>query len=159
MIGVVGNIVLIWYFMTHVRYDLPTILYLMCCINDILTSVLVLFVAVCFLNERDDRFFGDDTFCKSWALLSRINQRIMVFLVMVLSISRTISLTSPLRQIRRRFALVSIGIWVFLAILYEVVLTSKLQQNFAMMNHFKTFLVYYSPILVEIFRAKFNSEF
>ena len=125
VIGILGNIVLIWYFWTHVRHDLPTILYVLCCANDILTSALVIFVAVCLFNKREAYFFGNETFCKCWALLSRINQRVTVFLVMVLSISRTISLTSPLRHIRRRFALVSIGIWVFLAILYEVVLTSK----------------------------------
>ncbi|KAL5250418.1 hypothetical protein ACHWQZ_G016221 [Mnemiopsis leidyi] len=124
IIGLLGNIVLIWYFMTHVRYDLPTILYIMCCVNDLLTASLVLFVAVSFLNKRDAQFFEDATFCKCWALLSRINHRISVFLVMVLSISRTVSLTTPLRMIKRRFALVSIGVWVFLAILYEVVLTS-----------------------------------
>ena len=134
--------------MTHVRYDLPTILYIMCCVNDLLTASLVLFVAVSFFNERDAQFFEDNTFCKCWALLSRINHRISVFLVMVLSISRTVSLTTPLRMVKRRFALVSIGVWVFLAILYEVVLTSKFQKISVSgiwdFKNFETFLNFFN---------------
>lgn len=125
LVGLVGNVVLIWYFHTRIRRDLPTILYMLCCANDIVTSVLVLFVAICFFNKRDPVLFSEDLVCTAWALLLRINQKVTVFVVMVLTISRTVRLTSPLRVFRRRYALVSIGIWVFLVILYEITLTSK----------------------------------
>lgn len=125
IVGVIGNAVLLSYFTTRIKHDLPTILYMCCCANDIITSTLGLFVAICFFHHREPGLFGNPAFCKCWALLSRINQRVTVFIIMVLTISRTVRLVFPLRQVRRRFALVSVCIWVGLAILYEVVLTSK----------------------------------
>ena len=75
--------------------------------------------------------FSNDSVCTAWALLLRINQKVTVFVVMVLTISRTVRLTLPLRVFRRRFALVSIGIWVFLVLLYEITLTSELSQLYS----------------------------
>ena len=53
-------------------------------------------VAICFIHDRQAVLFGYDVFCYSWGILWAIIPFMSVFLVAVLSITRTISLLNPL---------------------------------------------------------------
>ena len=109
-VGVPGNLVVIRHF-SRQRKDLPTVLYLLISSNDLVITSTVLPSALSFVDHRNPHLFGVKVFCQGWGLVWTILPFISVFLVSVLSITRTIMLTRPLVVISRRVVLGMVGLY------------------------------------------------
>ncbi|XP_063679990.1 tachykinin-like peptides receptor 86C [Bolinopsis microptera] len=119
-VGIPGNLILFRHFLKQ-KKDLRTILYLLISFNDLLTTTTAFPSAVSFIDHREAHLFGITMFCQSWGLVWTIIPFISVFLVSVLSITRTIVLINPLVVINRKFVLGMIGVYYFYIVLRVLV--------------------------------------
>ena len=87
--------------------DLLKYLYILTALQDTITSLLSLNHGITLLKHRDVWLPG---FCPIQHILYRICQRMSVFLVAALSVSRTHLLVRPLREIRARFVLIPLAV-------------------------------------------------
>ena len=87
--------------------DLLKYLYILTALQDTITSLLSLNHGITLLKHRDVWLPG---FCPTQYTLFRICQRMSVFLVAALSVSRTHLLVRPLRKIRARFVLILLAV-------------------------------------------------
>lgn len=98
--GVLGNIFSFSYFLTR-RKDLPNTLYKIITLTDVATSVASLAVGISFLSGREPGvIFGEKTLCKIWTYVWHLSSRLSIFLVVVLSGSRTYYLMKPFNKQR-----------------------------------------------------------
>ena len=118
--GVPSNI-LSFYFFTRRRLksmDIPTFLYTLTALNDSLTSILVLNNGVTMLRNREVFL---PAFCAAQHILFQMTQRMSVFLVAILSSTRTYSLVFPLRRIRViSIQLISVVFWTLMTCFFVV---------------------------------------
>ena len=110
VLGLLGNFLSHLFFRSKSR-DLSSILYQLITLTDFLISSLILPCGVCFLRGRDPGFYSDPVFCKVWSILWYIAARLSVFLVVVLTVSRTVSIIRPLRAVSRKWVIFSIAIY------------------------------------------------
>ena len=97
--GVPSNILSFYYFSRR-RFksmDIPTFLYTLTALNDSVTSFLVLNNGVTMLRNREVWLAA---FCATQHILFQMTQRMSVFLIAMLSTTRTYSLIFPLRRIK-----------------------------------------------------------
>ena len=104
LLGNLGNWTAFFYFLRQ-RKDLSTIIYILICLTDIVISLLTLPVAVSYIGYRAPLLFDLPGFCTFWGSINTIVPHLSVFMVAVLSITRTHSLVFPLKVIRRRVIL------------------------------------------------------
>lgn len=141
--GVPSNI-LSFYFFTRRRFknmDIPTFLYTLTALNDALTSVLVLVNGVTMLRGRDVWL---PSFCATQHILFQMTQRMSVFLVAILSSTRTYSLVSPLRRVRIRSIQIASG--VFWALMSCFFVLPPLLQIVQITYHFEGGYCWAEPI-------------
>ena len=91
------------------KRDISSAIYMLITANDIVVSVLVVPVGISFLSERSPGIvFGTSLSCKAWTYLWRIAVAQSIFLVLCLSITRTLSLIRPFQQQKIRYLLIAI---------------------------------------------------
>lgn len=88
------------------RKDLPTILYILITVVDILSCGTCIPSAVAYINNREPMWYGESWFCYGWGMLWAVIPFMSVFLVAVLSITRTISLIRPLQQVKTQSVMI-----------------------------------------------------
>ena len=123
VVGVPANLATLLYF-TRQKKDLPTRLYLVLSFVDIITCLTVIPTGLSFAMDRKPVMFGSDLFCQLWGILWVILPFLSVYLVCVLSISRTIILLNPLREVSKSAVTWSIGLYtayLFLRIMFPIV--------------------------------------
>ena len=99
-VGLPANLSTLIYFSSH-KKDLPTRLYLILSGVDIVTCVTVIPTGISFARGREPVLFGNDLFCQLWGIVWVVVPFLSVYLVCVLSISRTIIVLNPLRQVSK----------------------------------------------------------
>ena len=100
LFGLIGNILSFAYFLKR-RRDLPNTLYKVISATDVMTSVASLAVGVSFLSARQPGLiFGNEVLCYAWTYVWHITSRLSIFLVVVLSGSRTYYLMKPFHKQR-----------------------------------------------------------
>ena len=114
--GLFGNCIAFKYFSTQ-RRDLSNIIYIMIVAVDIINSVLMFSPGVSYFKERSPFLLTYRWVCNSWGVAFHVSSRLSVFLVATLSISRTVSLTFPFKQVRRRHVLIPTGVYLFTLII------------------------------------------
>ena len=113
LIGVPGNVAALTYFLNR-KPDVSAVLYRIITLNDILICLSVFPAGISFLSGRMPGFlFGTHVMCYAWVYVWLLNLRLSVFLVLVLSCSRTYSLLRPFGE-RRPRSVVIIVIMYFL---------------------------------------------
>ena len=114
LFGVPVNLVSLYYF-TRERLgtmDLPTYLYTLTALQDAIISLLTLNHGMTLLRYREVWLPG---FCASHHVLFQMSQRMSVFLVAALSLTRTYTLVYPLRRVQPKAVLkVLAGMWVLM---------------------------------------------
>ena len=114
-----GNIFALKYFLSRKR-DLPTQIYLLTSITDIIVCSTSFPVLVSFLYKREPVMFSNQTFCALWGLLWDALPIFPVFLVLVLSISRTIIIVNPFAIIKKKIVMLVIAVYgAFYAPVYD----------------------------------------
>ena len=108
LIGSCGNMVSFLYFRSKKR-DISSTIYMMITANDVVVSMLVLPVGLSYWSNRQPGLiFGDKYGCAAWLYIWSIAISFSIFLVMCLSITRTISLLRPFRQQNVRYLIVAV---------------------------------------------------
>ena len=111
-IGVPGNVLAGRFFSSRTRKDLVTSLYIVICIVDSLTCFVHLPSAIALLRGREPGAFNSHLFCVFWTIIYTILQKISIYLVLLLSVSRTIAIVRPFYKIRGDAIMFSIVIYV-----------------------------------------------
>ena len=104
IIGLPGNALALKYFLSQTK-DLATCIYIFTTINDMLICATSFPVILSFVNQRDAVIFGNFTFCAIWGIVWKILPFLSVFLVAVLSLTRTLLLLKPLRAINKHYVI------------------------------------------------------
>ena len=115
-----GNVIALVHFQSH-RKCLSTILYILIIVVDIFSCATCLPVAISYLNERQPMWFGNSIFCHTWGILWAIIPFMSVFLVAVLSITRSISLISPLSQISTFKVMFVVVVYITYLVLWSTI--------------------------------------
>ena len=68
-------------------------------------------IAASSLSQRKPLLFSNSVFCNIHGFLWNITSRLSIFLVMILSLTRTVFLTMPFRKMDKRAVLLSIVIY------------------------------------------------
>ena len=91
------------YFLTKTR-DIPTSIYIMISAADIMISILVLPLAIPYLpyNRQGWLLETSPVFCTIWGMLWYVLLVLSIFLVAMLSITRTIQIVCPFRNLRKK---------------------------------------------------------
>ena len=118
--GTVGNCLSLLYFTTRGRGSCAHI-YRFITSNDIVTSLLMLPMFVSYFSSRHPVFFSSSVLCDIWGVMWNITARYSVFLVAVLSISRTLSLFLPFMRLKTRTVVVVMCCYLSLLVLQGTV--------------------------------------
>ena len=116
LLGTLGNSLALGYFISRQRTT-SNILYLSIVSVDLVSVFLLLSPALSHFSHRDSLLLSYPLFCNLWGVFFFISSRLSVFLVAVLSISRTISLLSPFSPSRRRYVLTPVFVYTLLLLL------------------------------------------
>ena len=123
LVGIPGNILGLRFFYSKTRAapDRVTLLYIFICSTDTLTSITHLPVTIAMFRGRQPGVFNHLLFCALWEVLYTILQKISIFLVLLISTSRTIAILKPLYKIRIRTVIYSVVGYLMLLVLIPVV--------------------------------------
>lgn len=123
LIGLPGNTLAVFYFSRpSVKRDLASCLYIAVSVTDVALALTQLPVLISLMVQRQPVLFDYQVICVAWRLLFKSLQRFSVFLVLLLSISRTVSLVSPLAVVNKTAVLGSMYGYVGYMVLETVVL-------------------------------------
>ena len=102
LVGTIGNAVSFFYFKSKKR-DISSVSYMMITANDIVVSATVLPVGISFCSKRQpDLLFGNTSSCVAWNYVWNTAVLLSIFLVLSLSVTRTISLLRPFKKLKVR---------------------------------------------------------
>ena len=93
--GLLGNISSFLYFWCRRHKSIPDKLYLGIVSVDICTTITAIPVIVSLFNNRNETLFQDEHVCAVWAILANLTVRMSMFMVTVLSVSRTVAIILP----------------------------------------------------------------
>ena len=123
VIGTTGNTLTLVYFLSRRTKSINTLLYISINSTDVLISILIMCVGISHFNSNTPTLFSDNVFCNIWGILWNIAARMSVFLIAVLSISRTISLIYPLRMhnMKHRTILVPVAMYFIIQVIQATI--------------------------------------
>ena len=117
--SLLGNSLALHYFVSTRRRDLSILLYLAICLCDILTVVLNLPICVSLLRDRTPGIFNNFEFCVFWEIISMTSTKVSLLLVMLLSVSRAVSIAFPFHKINKRFIICIPMVYTLLQLAYN----------------------------------------
>ena len=101
LVGLPGNLLSLIYFYSANKRD-SSLIYTMVSAIDICTCVVHFPVMIALYNTRQPGLFGNSSFCVIWIVVYNYVQLMSMFLVMLLSVSRTITLIILRYQVKKR---------------------------------------------------------
>ena len=120
MVSVCGNTAAFLYFWTNRHKSLPNKLYMTIIVVDLITSFSSVPVITSLLNSRKPMLFESSSFCVIHLVSVIFSMRMSMFLVAVLSITRTISIVIPHRTKTINSKLIALSIICYGALLLGV---------------------------------------
>ena len=121
LIGTLGNVVSFVFFKTKNK-DVSTVIYMLITGNDVLISIAVLPVGISFWSQRQPGILlGSKYGCYIWIYWWNITVSLSFFLVICLSITRTISLVRPFLQQKVKYVLMGVIAYTALTIAHVIV--------------------------------------
>ncbi|KAL5249015.1 hypothetical protein ACHWQZ_G018011 [Mnemiopsis leidyi] len=121
LIGTSGNFMAIKYFLSTRRRDLAAVLYLLSCICDFLLGLVQYPVVVALFLSRAPGMFNNLTFCSTWNVFFFLLQKVAIFVVMILSVSRTVAIVLPFYQVKRVPVLAAVLLYSVALIINDVI--------------------------------------
>ena len=118
-IGLPGNILALKYFLIRSKTDIAGKLYVKICSVDIVTTLAHIPTTVSLLYGRDPKLFNYMWICATWAIFFLFQQKVSMFLVLLLSVSRTIALAVPFFKLNKRAVFISFVLYVCFELLHE----------------------------------------
>jgi hypothetical protein len=108
------------YFHSSARRDFSTLLYTIVCGVDVCTCVVHLPVMIALYNNRKPGIFGEDLFCVPWILVFSYLQKMSMFLVMLLSVSRTVTLFYLRYKIKKKLLIAAFLSYTAFMLLWRI---------------------------------------
>ena len=121
LIGTSGNMMAIKYFLSTRRRDLAAVLYMISCICDFLISLGQYPVVVALFLSRAPGMFNNLSFCSAWHVFFFLLQKVAIFVVMILSVSRTVAIVLPFYQVKRLPVLGAVLIYSIALVIHDIV--------------------------------------
>ena len=122
-VGTLGNIISFLFFKSKKR-DISNVIYLLITANDIVLSLTSLPIGISYLNNRKPGVFGYKYGCVGWYYVWMISMLLSVFLVLCLSVARTISLLKPFLEQKIRYLFIAIALYTVLNLAQILILHS-----------------------------------
>ena len=120
-IGLPGNLASFIYFSR--RKDFAGLVYSLISGIDTVTCLIHIPVMIALFNGRKPGIFANKIFCVGWNVVFYFQAQISMFLVMCLSVSRTIAIVLPFYRVEKRKFLLSCAIYsLYLCFWYELIL-------------------------------------
>jgi hypothetical protein len=114
--GVPGNLVALKNFYSR-KKDPPTLLYISISCVDSWTCLAHLPTTISLFGGRAPILFNSLAACTGWTVVFRFLQKVSIYLVMLLSVYRTLVIVSPFRKVAGSYLLASLGMYtVFLIV-------------------------------------------
>jgi len=130
LVGLPGNIVSLLYFNSVKHKNFSNLIYTIVCNIDVCTCVVQIPVMIALFNARRPGVFGETIFCKGWSVAFYYLQQMSMFLVMLLSVSRSIKLIFLQHKIKRKYLIFSFLLYSGLfAIRFIIVLIFEKDDN------------------------------
>ena len=124
--GVPANILSLYYFTRLCKgRDLPTSLYRRIVVVDLMTCLAHLPVMLSMWSGRDPVLFGNHNFCIAWRVIFRGLQLLAIFLVLLLSLTRTIAICLPFATTNKKAVLWSFWAYLLILVLQNATLRSE----------------------------------
>ena len=121
IVGLPGNTLSLIYFYSAKRRDFSSFIYTLVCCVDICTCVIHLPVMFSLYSFRKPGLFAGRLFCIGWSVVFYYLQGISMFLVMLMSVSRSIKLVYSHHKINQKVLLYSFLLFSgFLLVIYNV---------------------------------------
>ena len=120
-VGLPGNIITLLYFYSAKRKDFSSLMYTIVCGIDICTCIVHLPVMVGLYSGRRAGLFEKTIFCVAWSVVFYYLQRMSMFLVMLLSLSRSIKLIFLQYKIRKKYLIASFFLYTLYTAFWNVV--------------------------------------
>ena len=125
-LGIPGNLLSLSYFLhTKNVKNVSALLYKAICLVDLTTSVFTLPAAHVLFTARRPGLFNNYTFCVTWVVIYEYLQVMSIFLVMLISVTRSVSIVSPARKIPARAVLLAIILYTLLILTERVLGTHQ----------------------------------
>ena len=121
LVGFPGNILSLRYFLSKPGRSLSASLYIASCCIDSVTSIVHLPAAAVLFNQRNPGIMDNPIFCSFWYLTILFLQQMSMFLVLLMSVSRTLAIMYPFFRINKRAVILSIPVYAMYIILSYVV--------------------------------------
>ena len=100
LFGVTSNSLAIYYFSRRLHTHILSRVFCAISATDLLTSVLTLFVSLCYCEGRSPSLFSNSAFREFWGILWNFTSRYSVYLVAFISIARTVKIFFPLYSLK-----------------------------------------------------------
>ena len=114
LIGTVGNIASLIYFKSKKR-EISSVIYMFISLNDMVISIAAFLAGVTFWSQRRPVLvFETELGCAAWLYTWKVSVSFSIFLVMSLSVSRTLSLLFPFKKQRVRYLVTTTVIFLLL---------------------------------------------
>ena len=96
------NCVSLKYFVKTIQANIFAEIFMAVCVTDLVTCVATVFVSLCYVMKRAPLMFENQIFLEVWGSIWLFTTRYSVFLVVLLSVTRTIRIACPFTVIRIR---------------------------------------------------------
>ena len=129
IVGLLGNSTAFSYFWSRRNKTVPDILYIVISATDCCTSALAtLPVIISLFNSRDPMLFKNKGFCGFWVMIYSFLLILSMFLVMLISITRTIAIAFPLhnKMKRRTVVMIIVGYTVLILVINGIYLAFEM---------------------------------
>ena len=117
LVGLIGNTSAFLYFWGRKRRSVHNMLYLTITSVDICTSLSAATIVVVLFNNRDPFLLEDSLFCTQWYVIIGFSLRMSMFLVVLISITRTINIVFPFFSVSYHkliYAVLMYGAWLLI---------------------------------------------
>ena len=101
IISSIGNILAFRFFISRPVKSVPTTLYISIALTDICTGIVHFPVMGALFNHRKPWLFNFQGFCTAWSILFSFCHKFAIFLVMLLTVTRTIKIVFPFAKIQQ----------------------------------------------------------
>ena len=122
VVGLPGNLFALTYFYSASRRDFSSFIYIIVCGIDIWTCLVHLPVTIALFNTRTPGIFDENIFCVAWIVVFYYLQKMSMFLVMLMSVSRTITLIYLRYKIKKKFLLTAFLAYTVFFITWEIII-------------------------------------
>ena len=103
VVGVPANIVSFKFFLSKPSpRDLPTCIYILITLSDMVICTLTLVPAVSYLSGRAPQLFDYSGMCVTWGIFIAVFPAFTIFTLSLLSVTRTYNVQYPLKTMKRR---------------------------------------------------------